>query len=171
MSANLFKTLFSMACLILVTGCASVPMESAESNQKAKTFAAPAEGKSGLYVYRDSFVGKALKKDVYLDGDCIGETADKVFFYKQVDGNRSYKISTESEFSPNDLVLDINAGKNYFVRQYIKMGVFVGGAGLESVSEEEGKRVISKPDVKLAAMSGHCDHVSLKTANSAATQK
>ncbi|VCU69019.1 hypothetical protein PIGHUM_01079 [Pigmentiphaga humi] len=166
-----FKALLSIACLILVTGCASVPMESAENNMKAKSFPTPEQGKSGLYVYRDSFVGKALKKDVYLDGNCIGETADKIFFYTQLAGNRTYKLSTESEFSPNDLVLDINAGKNYFVRQFIKVGVFVGGAGLESVSEEEGKRVISKPDVNLAAMSGHCDHPSIKPAANAAAQK
>lgn len=166
-----FKTLLSIGCLALVTGCASVPMESADNNLKAKSFSIPDQGKSGLYVYRDSFVGKALKKDVYLDGNCIGETADKVFFYTQVEGDRTYKLSTESEFSPNDLVLDVNAGKNYFVRQYIKMGVFVGGAGLESVSEDEGKRVISKSDVMLAAMPGHCDHPALKSAGNAAAQK
>jgi hypothetical protein len=165
-----FKTLFSVGCLVLVTGCASVPMESADNNLKSKSFPTPDQGKSGLYVYRDSFVGKALKKDVYLDGNCIGETADKVFFYTQVEGNHTYKLSTESEFSPNDLVLDANTGKNYFVRQYIKIGVFVGGAGLESVSEEEGKRVISKPDVNLAAMPGHCDHTALKPAAKSAAQ-
>ncbi|AOB30214.1 hypothetical protein AKI39_05175 [Bordetella sp. H567] len=165
------KTLLSIGCLILVTGCASVPMESADKNLKAKSFPTPDQGKSGLYVYRDSFVGKALKKDVYLDGNCVGETADKVFFYTQVDGDHTYQLSTESEFSPNDLKLDVNAGKNYFVRQFIKMGVFVGGAGLESVPEDEGKRVISKPDVNLAAMPGHCDHTSIKAAANAAAQK
>ncbi|HHV6932376.1 TPA: DUF2846 domain-containing protein, partial [Haemophilus influenzae] len=36
------------------------------------------------------------------------------------------------------------SGKNYFIRQYIKFGVFAGGANLEQVSEEEGKKAISK---------------------------
>lgn len=171
MRPQLIKALLVIACLAIVTGCASVPMASADKNLNAKSFPTPGQGKSGLYVYRDSFVGKALKKDVYLDGNCIGETADKVFFYTQVDGGRTYKLSTESEFSPNDLVLDINAGKNYFVRQFIKIGVFVGGAGLESVSEDEGKRVISKPDVNLAAMPAQCDHPAIKSAANAGTQK
>lgn len=35
---------------------------------------------------------------------------------------RLCRISTESEFSPNDLNLTADAGKNYFVRQYIKVG-------------------------------------------------
>ncbi len=132
-------------------------MAPAEENQKAKTFPAPDDGKSGLFIYRDSYVGKGLKKDVYLDGKCVGETADRVFFYTQVDGNQQHKISTESEFSPNDLLLVMDAGKNYFVRQFIKVGVFVGGAGLEQVTETEGQRVISKREVNLAVQ-GHCDN-------------
>lgn len=58
-------------------------MAPADSNLKAKTFAAPEEGKSGLFIYRDSFVGKALKKDVYIDGKCLGETADRDPSYRQ----------------------------------------------------------------------------------------
>ena len=61
------------------------------------------------------------------------------YFYKQVQPGRRV-ISTESEFSNNDLILDANAGQNYFVKQYIKLGLFVGGANLEIVSEEEGKK-------------------------------
>ncbi|WP_234015656.1 DUF2846 domain-containing protein [Achromobacter spanius] len=152
---NMLKLAVACAAVLAATGCANVPLASQESNQKAKTFAAPDEGKSGLYVYRDSFVGKALKKDVYIDENCLGETADRVFFYTQVQGDQQHKVSTESEFSPNDLLLTMQAGKNYFVRQFIKMGVFVGGADVEEVSEEEGKRVISKPEVKLA-VEGQC---------------
>lgn len=61
------------------------------------------------------------------------------YFYFEVPGGKR-KLSTESEFSENDLVLDVVPGKNYFVRQSIKMGVFVGGAKLERVREEEGKQ-------------------------------
>lgn len=153
---KLLKVATAVACVLVVAGCANVPTAPAEDNQKAKLFSAPDDGKSGLYIYRDSFVGKALKKDVYVDDNCIGETADRVFFYTQVSGDETHKISTESEFSPNDLELKTDAGKNYYVRQYIKVGVFVGGAGVEQVTEAEGQRVISKPEVKLA-LQGKCD--------------
>lgn len=153
------KIIFGAVILssMLLGGCASVPMASEADNTTVKSFPAPESGKAGLYVYRDSFVGKALKKDVYLDGRCLGETADKVFFYQQISSNQPHTLGTESEFSPNNLTLNAVPGKNYFVRQYIKMGVFVGGAGLELVSENEGKRVVSKSDVKLA-VPGHCDN-------------
>jgi hypothetical protein len=132
----------------LFAGCASVPMESVERAAEAQKFNAPSEGNSGLYIYRSGIFGGALKKDVWVDGECIGETAPNVFFYEEVEGDKEHKISTESEFSPNDLLLQAKSGMLYFIRQYIKMGVFVGGAGLELVNEEEGKKAVS--DLKMA---------------------
>ncbi len=93
-----------------------------------------------MYVYRSGGFGAALKKDVWVDNKCIGETAPNVFFYEELEGDKEHKISTESEFSPNDLLLFMEKGKNYFVRQYIKLGAFVGGAGVELVEEEQAKK-------------------------------
>jgi hypothetical protein len=132
----------SLACVAILSGCASVDMAPKADSAKAKEFNAPSKGSAGLYIYRDSFVGKALKKDVWVDGKCIGETAPDVFFYTEVEGGKSYKIDTESEFSPNTLELTAEAERNYFIRQYIKMGVFVGGAGLELMPEDQGKLAV-----------------------------
>lgn len=137
----------------LLAGCASVPMESKENSDMAKKFSAPSEENSGMYIYRSGSFGGALKKDVWVDGDCVGETAPNIFFYKEVAGDQEHKVSTESEFSPNDLLVKTESGKNYFIKQYIKMGVFVGGAGVELVDEEEGKKEVSK--LKMAK-SGSC---------------
>ena len=139
----------------LISGCASVPMESKEASVKAKQFNPPAAGNAGLYIYRDSFVGKALKKDVWLDGKCLGETAPDVFFYDEVKGDQEHKVSTESEFSPNDLAIQTAAGQNYFIRQYIKLGVFVGGANLELINEAEAKKAISSLEL---AQKGTCSN-------------
>ncbi len=134
-------------------GCASVPMESIKASNQAKQFDPPSNDNSGLYIYRDSFVGKALKKDIWIDGKCIGESAPDTFFYEEVAGGIEHKISTESEFSPNDLVINTDVGKNYFIRQYIKFGVFVGGAGLELKDSDEGMSAVSKLDM---AKKGTC---------------
>ena len=137
----------------LFAGCAGVPMEGMEETSIAKKFNPPVEGNSGLYIYRNSFVGQALKKDVWADGKCIGETAPDVFFYEEVEGDKFHTISTESEFSPNDLIVKVKSGIHYFIRQYIKMGVFVGGAALELVDEEKGKKEVSELDM---ATKGTC---------------
>lgn len=153
MTTALRTASLAIAALIL-TGCASVNMASKEESARAKQFAAPGDGNSGLYVYRNSFVGTALKKDIWVDGKCLGESAPDVFFYTQVEGGRMHKVETESEFSPNALELFMEAGKNYFVRQFIKLGVFVGGADLEQVSQEQGKADLAKLEL---ALPGACD--------------
>ncbi|RMD60514.1 DUF2846 domain-containing protein, partial [Candidatus Parcubacteria bacterium] len=145
------KRLLLFACLsalLGLTGCASVPKESDYSKvAHIKAFPPPGTNKAGLYIFRDSYLGSALKKDIWVDNDCVGESAPNTFFYVTVAGNKRHTIATESEFSPNTLSILTQSGKNYFVRQYIKMGVFVGGADLEVVPENEAKPIIQRLDL------------------------
>jgi len=137
------KIALGLMTVAFLAGCASVKMESKEASDKAKQFAAPTAGMAGVYVYRDSFVGKALKKDVWIDGKCIGESGPDVFFYAEATPGK-HTLSTESELSPNDLAIMLEAGKNYFYRQFIKMGLVKGGADLEAIPEAEAKPAIAK---------------------------
>lgn len=148
------KFIFLTVMSGLFVGCASVPTEQAQVTSTIKQFKSPSANNAGLYIYRSSsVVGGALKKDIWVDDKCIGETARGTFFYEETLGNIEHKISTESEFSPNDLMVQTQAGQNYFIKQYIKPGLFVGGAGLKLVTEAEGKQDIS--DLKLG-IKGKC---------------
>lgn len=142
------KIVFLTTTSVLFAGCASVPTEQVEVSNVLKQVKAPSANNAGLYIYHsNSVVGGALKKDVWVDDECIGETARGTFFYHEVLGDIQHKVSTESEFSPNDLMIDTKAGNNYFVKQYIKPGLIVGGAGLKLVPEAEGKQAISDLDL------------------------
>jgi hypothetical protein len=143
----------TLTATLLISGCASVDMASKAESAKAKEFNPPTQGNAGVYIYRDNFLGKALKKDLWIDGKCIGESAPNVFFYTEVEGGKNHRIETESEFSPNALELMVETGKNYFIRQFTKMGVFVGGAGLEQIPEEQGKKDVANLEM---AQSGKC---------------
>jgi len=123
----------------LLTGCATVQMASSEEDIARKGFSYPSQDMAGLYIYRNSIVGGALKKTLYIDGEIIGESAPMTYFYWDIQPGR-HVLSTESEFSDNSFSLDVEGGKNYYVHHYIKLGVFVGGANLKLVSEEEGKK-------------------------------
>ena len=123
----------------LLTGCATVPMASLEDDKARKEFSNPSQDVAGLYIYRNSTFGGALKKTVYIDGEIIGESAPMTYFYRQIQPGR-HVLSTESEFSDNFFALDAKGGENYYVHQYMKLGVFVGGANLKLVSQEEGKK-------------------------------
>ena len=150
-------TLKNSACVVLTcflfVGCASVKMEGKDASNKTKQFAAPSAGNAGLYTFREGGLGGRLKKDIFVDGKCVGESAPKVFFYTEVAGGKEHEIATESKFSVNKLKLMMEAGKNYFVRQYMTFGLFVGGANLEVVSEEQGKQAIEKLEL---ATGGSC---------------
>jgi hypothetical protein len=151
MKKVLLATVIATAVL---AGCSSVPMESKEKTNIAKKFSAPSQDTAGIYVYRkDTFVGAALKKDVWVGTDCVGQTAKGVFFYKEVPGNDKLEISTESEFSPNQLTIEAKNGELYFVEQYIKMGAFVGGADLQLANVDTGKSEVQRLAM---AISGNC---------------
>lgn len=132
------STLAVLATILFVSGCASVPMAPASQDAALKTFAPPPEGVAGVYIYRNSFIGQAIKKNLYLNGEFLGQSANKTYFYRQVEPGE-HTVSTESEFSDNALRFVAQDGLNYFIRQYIKMGVIVGGANVELVPEDEGK--------------------------------
>lgn len=143
-----------MLATSFIVGCATVPTEQAEITTLIKQDKVPAKDNAGLYIYRtSSVIGAALKKDIWVDGKCIGESARGVFFYEEVKGGETHKVSTESEFSPNDLIVKTEAGQNYYIKQYIKPGVFVGGAGLKLMTPSEGKADIT--DLKMG-VKGTC---------------
>ena len=91
-------------------------------------------------------LGGALKKTVKIDDEIIGETAANTYFYRLITPGK-HTLATESEFSDNLIELDAIAGKNHYVRQSIKIGVFVGGAKLTEVSESEGQQAVAKTEL------------------------
>lgn len=159
------RAALTVIAAVASTGCATVPMEGKGASNQAKLFNAPSYGRAGLYIFRGTGPGGALKKDIWIDGQCLGESAPNVFFFTEVAGNQEHTISTESEFSPNDLKLSVESNRNYFVEQYIKMGVFVGGANLTVVDEAKGKELVRRFDL---ATKGACSSSELTRAASPA---
>lgn len=148
------KILLPVVLISMIVGCASVPKADSQQSQMTKQLTPPKEGYASIYVYRsNSVVGGMLKKDIWIDGECLGESSRGVFFHKEVPGDQKHVISTESEFSPNHLEINTEVGKQYFVQQSIKVGVVVGGANLKQVDEATGKKAIAQYDF---AKSGNC---------------
>ena len=120
---------------ILATGCASVQMASEEKDAAAKTFVAKKD-KANIYVYRNETMGAAVKMPVALNGKLVGDTASKTYMKLEVPpGEHTLVSKTE-----NDSILRVNAvaGKNYFVWQEVKMGMFAARSALQLVDESTG---------------------------------
>jgi len=85
-----------VATLAFLTGCASVPMAPKEQDAASKSFKAPAAKMSGVYIYRNSSQGSALKKTVKIDNTVIGETARYTYFHA-----RSHPVHIRWQPNPN----------------------------------------------------------------------
>lgn len=120
----------------LLGGCASVSMTSLEADRQAKDFVVAAD-KSNIYLYRNEMFGGAIAMPVSLDGKMAGRTGPETFFLWQVEPGQHEVVShTENEAR---LRLTTEAGKNYFIWQEVKMGMWTARSQLHEVTEEEGR--------------------------------
>ena len=140
----MFKQLLAAGALtavVLASGCASVQMAAPEMDASAKSYAIK-PNKANIYVYRNEVMGAALKMPVALNGRMVGDTASKTFLLLEVDpGTHTLVSKTENDAT---LKVDAVAGRNYFVWQEVKMGVFVARSNLQLVDEATGKAGVAE---------------------------
>jgi hypothetical protein len=127
--------------LLLLNGCATVSMMPAEDDKRAKTFEV-AGSKANIYLYRHETFGAAIKMPVSLNGRMAGDTASKTYFLWEVDPG-TYDISSHTENTAT-LKLTVEAGKNYFVWQEVKMGLLMARSELKQVDEATGRREVAE---------------------------
>ncbi len=121
----------------VLSGCASVAMVDPQRDAAANTFVAPAD-KAGLYIYRNESMGAAVKMDVAIDGQAVGQTAANTYLYKEVAPGK--RVITSSAENTATLEVDARPGALYYVWQEVKMGVLYARSKLHLVGEEEGKK-------------------------------
>src|SRR5688572_23013539 len=107
--------LLALAGAVLATGCATtIPPAAPELDQAAKTFTAPPD-KAGLYIYRNEFLGAAIKFEVFLDGKRLGELPSKNYFYVEVPPGQHTVTGTAENSSSIDF--EALSGRLYYVWQ------------------------------------------------------
>lgn len=132
---RLFTTIIILSTGIL-TGCASVKIASQSEDAKAKTFATNPH-QATLYIYRNEFMGAAIRMAVELNGKEIGKTGSKTYFAVGVAPGKHTLISK----AENDSSLEIltEAGRNYYIWQEVKMGLLSARSKLQLVTEAQGQ--------------------------------
>jgi hypothetical protein len=122
---------------IAMAGCASVPMGDVTKDAELKAFKISAE-KAGIYIYRNESIGAAVKMDVGMDGQNIGQTAAKTYLYKEV--SPGLHTITSSAENTDTLHVDVKKGTLAYIWQDVKMGMLYAGSRLHLVSPEEGQK-------------------------------
>lgn len=131
------KRIFIAALLAsTLVGCASVPMGDEKQDAALKTFSVPAD-KAGVYIYRNESMGAAVKMDVEVDGQLIGQTAANTYLYKEITPGK-HTISSKAE-NTDTIEIDAKPGTLTYVWQEVKMGILYARTKLNLVDEEEGK--------------------------------
>ena len=120
-----------------LAGCASVPMASMEADSGAKQFL-PKRGYSNIYLYRNETFGAAIAMTVSLDGKVMGRTGPQTYFlWEVVPGKHEVVSHTENT---SRITIDAKEGRNHYVWQEVKMGMWQPGSQLQEVHEEEGRK-------------------------------
>ncbi|MDR0747190.1 MAG: DUF2846 domain-containing protein [Helicobacteraceae bacterium] len=145
------KRLFLVALSVgawLLSGCASVPMASAQADLTAKEFKAPTNGKAGVYIYRNESFGGGIKMDVFVDEWLIGSTAQQTYHYVEVTpGLHTFRGKAENN---SLLSLDAAANKLYYIWQEVKMGFVVARNKLQLVDEQKGQAGVGESQLALS---------------------
>ena len=131
-----FATAFLAVLVLLLSGCASVPMASLDQDAKAKDFS-PIPNKAALYIYRNENFGAAIPVMVSVNGKALGQTAAKTYFRLNLIPGK-YNIQSHAE-NVSSLPLTAEAGKNYFVWQEVKMGMWMARSLLQQTNETTGR--------------------------------
>jgi starvation-inducible outer membrane lipoprotein len=135
------QTALAALSILLAAGCATVPMAPPEADAKAKTFAVE-PGKANIYVYRNESFGGAITMTVALNGKLMGQTGPQTYFFWQVDPGK-YEIQSIAD-NTSTVALDVQAGKNYFVWQEVKMGLWMARSALQTVDEATGRKGVAE---------------------------
>ncbi len=97
-----------------------------------------------IYVLRTSSFGSAIKFGIYQDEKLIGKLGPKSYLAWTVkpDGKK-LTIMSKSE-NKDMLTINPQAGKTYYIKQNVKMGIAIARTELEFIEENEGKEILQK---------------------------
>jgi hypothetical protein len=131
--------LVPLTFVLFFSGCVAVKSASLEQDTLAKKFLIDKD-RSSLYIYRNESLGAAIGMPVVLDGKHIGKTGANTYFKLSVDpGQHTIKSLTENT---SELTLNTQAGKNYYVWQEVKMGMWAARSMLQEVNESVGQAAV-----------------------------
>ena len=123
-------------CVLFAIGCASGP----KYVEMAQTIPELSSNQGRIYIYRNSALGAAITPDVKLNGEVIGSSTAKGFYFVDK-APGAYKMMTSTEVD-RSLSFILEAAQTRFVRLNVSMGFFVGHVYPELVEDAIGQKEI-----------------------------
>ena len=138
---NKLLAFLALSSALAISGCATSPVATDSLDQAAKTFI-PKPGKANVYVYRNEMFGGAVSMEVFLNGQSVGRTGAQTYLLLEVPPGK-HTITSKAE-NESRVELTVEAGKNYFVWQEVKMGIMSARNQLQVVNETAGRAGVAE---------------------------
>lgn len=134
MRRTLLKMAVAATALALVSGCATGP----KHDEIASSMPTLKAGQGRIYFFRtNSMVGGALRPDIRLDGEVVGQSRPGGFFY--VDRPAGSHLASASTETDKTVSFTLQPGETKYIRSSVSMGLLVGRVVLEPETPEKAK--------------------------------
>lgn len=103
--------------------------------------------KALIYIVRTAMIGYKIHSKLAVDGKWMGVNRGGTHFYFTLEPGEHFFCS-ESE-NQDYLPLTVEAGKTYYLKQQVEMGMFKARTNLVVLNEEEGKKAVTKTNLSV----------------------
>ncbi len=131
----------ALAALLLLAGCASVPLDSAQEDARGKQFIPPPPDRGSLYVYRQGPMGAPVSIGVILAGRPETKLAQDTFVWLEP-APGTIDIRCAGTDGSADTVVSVGPGETRFVEVAYRPGLMGSRCAVREVPEAEGRTAV-----------------------------
>jgi hypothetical protein len=136
-------SVLALLALLLLAGCASVPLDSAQEDARGKQFVPPPPDRGSLYVYRQGPMGAPVSLGVTLAGR--GETRlaqDTFVWLEPAPGAIDVRCAGTDGDGGADTVVNVGPGETRFVEVAYRLGLMGSRCAVTEVAEAQGRAAV-----------------------------
>ena len=130
-----------LAPLLILAGCASVPMETAQEDAKGKQFTPPPSDKGSLYVYRRGLMGATAAIPVTVAGTLQTELAPDTWVWLQ-GASAPIDVKCTGTDGGADRTVNVGPGETHFVEVAFRPGLMGSRCAVLEVPAAEGQAAV-----------------------------
>ena len=135
------RPLLMLGTLLVLAGCATVPMESAQEEAKGKQFLTPPPDKGSLYVFRRGFMGAVVNIPVTIAGGMQTELAQNTWVWLE-GAPATIDVKCTMGDSSADASVNVGPGDMRFVEVAFRPGLLGGRCAVSEVPAAEGRGAV-----------------------------
>lgn len=136
------RVLLSILIVVLAAPAALAGDEDFAVREKGGPKPEPKADQASVYVVRPANVGRAIRIWAFADEQSLGMTKSNTYTHHYLDPGTYIFWAKAENVSAEELTVE--AGKTYFLKQKVKVGVLKARVKVEFLSEDEGWKALEE---------------------------